>query len=320
MQTRIAKRTLLQRLVVSGCALAVLSSVGCKTGMSVPGASMLGFKKQPSAETLAGQGPTTTYPVTPSNNFTPNAIASKTAGTGMTAGAGTGQTTVPQGAAAANGYAVAGYNTTGATTPSNPYTATNSAPNYATSGWGGTSAASSTPTAGSSAVPSYAGGSYAGTTPGYNTPTQASIPNYGATPSGYPSGVPSYAGNTTGSTNPYSQPSSYTPPAPSYGTAGGSYAGTSAATAGTSSNPYATPPGGFNYSAPNTTTYPEAQSARVAGGFTMPPSSTTTAAGTSGATGTTGGTAPATFRPGSTAGATSYPSTPYTTPSGSMYR
>ena len=295
MQSRIAKRTTLQRLVISGCALAVLSSVGCKTGMSVPGASMLGFKKQPSAETLAGQGPTTTFPVSPSNTFTPNAIASKTAGTGTT------NSTVPQGAAAANGFAT----TTNTTAPSNPYAPPSSAPSYALAGWGNSSTAGQ-PTA----TPGYAPSGTA-----YQTPSQASVPSY-TPPSAYnPSGAALASGATT--PNPYSQPNTYTPPTNTYAQPNtGNFASSPYGTSAPSSNPYAAPAGQPGYTAPNTGAY-DPQTARVAGGFTLPQGSATTAGGTMNSMGTA---APTTFRPGSTAGATSYPSTPYTTPGSTMVR
>lgn len=295
MQSRIAKRTTLQRLVISGCALAALSSVGCKTGMSVPGASMLGFKKQPSAETLAGQGPTTTFPVSPSNTFTPNAIASKSAGTGTT------NTTVPQGAAAANGFA-----TTNATTAP-----TSAPPSYAMSGWGNPTSGTQPTTA-----PGFAPGGTA-----YQMPGQASVPSYAPPTSFNQSGTVLAAGTTT--PNPYSQPSTYMPPAGTFAQPGaGNFAGSPYGAAAASSNPYAVPAGQPSNTTPAMGQF-DPQAARVAGGFAMPQGSTTTAGGTMNPMGTTspaGTTAPATFRPGSTAGATSYPATPYTTPNGSMLR
>ena len=45
-----------------------LCSAGCRSGMSR--ANMFGFKSEPSAEMLAGDGPTMTYPAPPSQSST----------------------------------------------------------------------------------------------------------------------------------------------------------------------------------------------------------------------------------------------------------
>jgi hypothetical protein len=316
MQSRIAKRIALHRLVMGGLAIAVVGSVGCKTGVKMPSVPMLGFNKSPSAETIAGQGPSTTFPVTPGTSATPNAIASKTAGTGINT-----QSGVPQGAAAANGYA-----SLAQTKP------TSAAPSYATGGWGGTPSATGAPNTAVAANATGATPSYAGTAPGYanpsNTnagysmPSTASVPSYGGTPSGY--AAPSYA------------PSAYTPSnLASYGATPGNtngaspYAGSNPAYvadasgvpgySGATYNQYTTPANAPSYGAVGqTSNTASGGGTQVAGGFSMPTSAAPTSAPAMG-TGNAGA-APAGFRPGSTAGATSYPNTPYTTPNGSMFR
>ena len=56
--------------------------------MKMPGMKLFGFQSEPSAEALAGEGPTTTYPVPPGNTGTPDAIASIAGGTGSQSMAG----------------------------------------------------------------------------------------------------------------------------------------------------------------------------------------------------------------------------------------
>ncbi len=60
-------------------AVASTSLTGCKSAM--PKFNMFGFKREPSAEALAGSGPTSTYPTSPSSGVTPEALASTAAGT-----------------------------------------------------------------------------------------------------------------------------------------------------------------------------------------------------------------------------------------------
>lgn len=66
-----SKRT---RIAFVGCTLAAVTAGGCRSSM--PGLNMFGSNREPSAETLAGTGPTTTYPVPPSANAKPQAIDS----------------------------------------------------------------------------------------------------------------------------------------------------------------------------------------------------------------------------------------------------
>ncbi|XZE54617.1 hypothetical protein SH139x_000590 [Planctomycetaceae bacterium SH139] len=359
MQIRIANRNSLQRLMLAGCAIAVASSTGCKTGSPLPGASLFGWNKTPSAEMLAGQGPSTTYPAPPSSQLNPTAIASTAAGTGAPAG-GTGTfgdveayagTTVPNSAATANGFAMG--NSTPATPAgfagtANSSTATNAVPSYGNTmpSYGNTPASyGNMPPSYANAAPSYANAapSYGNTPPSYgNTP-----PSYGYTPptsaapkSGY-SGGPQYAGvaatNSPAANSPTAAPNyGYTPAAggPSgYRTADASaapgYSAPNMATGGaTSSSPTTSSPPPSNYAIPDygtistatdnpyampstpSTTDSQASSpaAQMAGGANATESNSSSVTPTSG------------YRPGSTSGATSYPSTPYTTPSGSMFR
>ena len=69
-----------KQLIATGCALLVLTCTGCRTG-KIGGMNLFGFKSEPSAEHLAGSGPTVTYPVPPSESATPEAIASIAGGT-----------------------------------------------------------------------------------------------------------------------------------------------------------------------------------------------------------------------------------------------
>lgn len=76
MLNRNSKRTF---ILVASCAASALVMTGCR---SMPGAGMLGMRGEPSAEALAGNGPTVTYPAPPSASATPEAIASVAGGTG----------------------------------------------------------------------------------------------------------------------------------------------------------------------------------------------------------------------------------------------
>lgn len=67
------------------CVVAALSSMtGCRS--SLPRMGMFGFRSEPSADALAGVGPTATYPVSPSAGVSPEAIASAAAGTAAPSG------------------------------------------------------------------------------------------------------------------------------------------------------------------------------------------------------------------------------------------
>jgi len=67
--------------VVAACTATSLFSTGCR---ALPGMGMFA-SRGPSAEALAGAGPSTTYPVPPSHTATPEAIASVAGGTALPA-------------------------------------------------------------------------------------------------------------------------------------------------------------------------------------------------------------------------------------------
>lgn len=72
------KNTFRQCVLLTTCSVTMFLSTGCR---SVPGRNLFGLRSEPSAEALAGSGPTTTYPVPPSATATPQAIASIAGGT-----------------------------------------------------------------------------------------------------------------------------------------------------------------------------------------------------------------------------------------------
>ena len=72
------KYTTFRCFLMTSCVAVALASTGCR---SMPGRNLFAFRNQPSAETLAGSGPTTTYPAPPSASATPEAIASVAGGT-----------------------------------------------------------------------------------------------------------------------------------------------------------------------------------------------------------------------------------------------
>lgn len=78
MLNKFSKRTFI--FAALSAASAVMMT-GCR---SMPGAGMFGMRGEPSAEMLAGQGPTVTYPAPPSAKATPEAIASVAGGTATT--------------------------------------------------------------------------------------------------------------------------------------------------------------------------------------------------------------------------------------------
>lgn len=95
-----------------------ISATGCKSGWKMPGKDLFSWNKKPSETTLAGQGPSMTYPSGPAANHTPTAIAStptpKTSAPNFQTAAYAGGTTsapgtMPSSAAAANNYQVGPY-------------------------------------------------------------------------------------------------------------------------------------------------------------------------------------------------------------------
>jgi hypothetical protein len=300
-----------------GIVAALTSMTGCRSSM--PKFNMFGFKSEPSADALAGSGPTTTYPLSPSSAVSPEAIASAAAGTGAPSGltpqtSNIASTTTPgslaatptnQAAAAANGFY--GQNTrTGALNATPASFASNTG---AVSGfnYGQNPAATTSPsTADLTGIPTTTGGVNA--RPASFSPSGSAVPAYaqGGAPTTPPtqsaaqapaySAVPGYSlpgTNTTAPTNP-SAPSFAMP--------------TAAPITVSMSAPTAT----------STTTSP--------GGFTMPGATRpdATIATAPAPTRTPAPTAPSTgYTPGSTAGAVAYPSSgsfPSTGSSDTFYR
>ncbi|MCA9138118.1 MAG: hypothetical protein KDB00_15205 [Planctomycetales bacterium] len=66
-------------LLIAGCAGMILVSTGCRSAM--PKWNMFSWRSTPSAETLAGNGPSVTYPAPPGESATPDAIVSYAGGT-----------------------------------------------------------------------------------------------------------------------------------------------------------------------------------------------------------------------------------------------
>ena len=101
-------------------ATAIIPMAGCRSG-----GMNLFARKGPSAEALAGTGPTTTYPVPPSASATPTAIASTAGGTAPTPAKGPGSPfggppAVNYAAAAANGFPTGGVAAASATASIRP--------------------------------------------------------------------------------------------------------------------------------------------------------------------------------------------------------
>lgn len=66
-----------QRLLALLSITGVLTSGGCQSGWNMPGTQLFGWgSSAPSAETLAGSGPSLTYPISPAEEHNPQAISS----------------------------------------------------------------------------------------------------------------------------------------------------------------------------------------------------------------------------------------------------
>ena len=249
------------KLALVGLIVTTISTTGCKSGWKMPGKDLFSWNKKPSEETLAGQGPSMTYPTSPAANHSPMAVNSMGAGgssslnTGLVAKSSgpsvspTGYGTTPPmaqggGAAGANGYQTGPYGTSGAAgayaarSTSTPYgTALGSTPSASTGMTGGYSAG---PTS-STGAPPY---TPVGSQPMASNNPYASRPM--ATPSVAPSGTPaiptgySQQGMTTGQpssagSNPYASAGSTN----SYAYGANPYASSAPAMAPTTVNPYA---------------------------------------------------------------------------------
>lgn len=76
------KNTKRKIVLITSCAFAGITAPGC----TLSGRNLFSLKKkQPSAEVLAGSGPTSTFPAPPSSTATPEAIASVAGGTAASA-------------------------------------------------------------------------------------------------------------------------------------------------------------------------------------------------------------------------------------------
>lgn len=317
------------------CACVVAAMVGltgCRSSM--PGMGMFGFKSEPSADALAGVGPTATYPISPSAGISPEAIASTAAGTtapsglkpqtgsfasaspsltqptsGMTA-PGTAAQAPNQAAASANGFY-------GNTAPSRSLTA--SPASYANAAGAGYTYGQN-PAASKSTSPVNSSGGINAIAAGYipaarSTADSESIPAYAQAADAAPATTPptAYAAST------------------GYPLPGASVPSSSAPVASSTDAGYAMPP--------IASTAEAAKPASLPGGFAMPsvaaPTPSTAVASTPSTSGPaayqasvptspSAPTAPSTgYTPGSTAGAVGYPSSggyPATGSSDSFYR
>lgn len=243
-----------RRFVLAGCAAAVMASTGCRGGMSSPGWDVFGWGKKPSASAIAGNGPSSTYPLPPSQSGTPNAVASVAGDQqGADRDAASGDFDVNTGYAANSGTA----------TPNDFAAAT--ANGYGTGNNGGTARNPGTPAENDTTTPGYGyaqaataggyqyGGGKTATQPagygqaatGYGQASDSSMPStdgYGQAPASYASaaGGSSAAGNNqaSGFQMPPTQNRSGTPATSGAAPAGGGY-GLPSNFAG---NPTANPP------------------------------------------------------------------------------
>lgn len=100
--------------------LILSSGVGCKTSWQMPGKDLFSFGKKPSEETLAGKGPTTTYPASPASKYSPQQVASAPNGANQQAMY---NATAPAGSTAPAGYNAASANPVGSAAAANGYAA-----------------------------------------------------------------------------------------------------------------------------------------------------------------------------------------------------
>ncbi len=287
-------------LALVGLIVTTVSTTGCKSGWKMPGKDMFSWNKKPSEETLAGQGPSMTYPTSPAANHTPMAVNGMGAGSSSSLNTGlvakssgpsvspTGYGTTPPmaqgtGAAAANGYQTGPYGTSGA---AGAYAARSTSTPYGTA-LGSTPSATGAPTASYSAGPTGSTGASpytpVGSQPMASNNPYASRPL--TAPSVAPSGTPaiptgySQQGMTTGQQMPSnSNPYATSGTSSSYAYGANPYGAGAPQSAPTGSNPYA----------------PAASS--------MPSMTAPTAASYGSNVATAGGS----YRPGSTARTTSY--------------
>lgn len=324
-------RTMRRLAVAAVCLSTAITTGGCRS--ATPSWSSFGFKREPSPDTIAGIGPTTTYPLSPSATATPspiNSIAASPAGvqpqTSQVA------TTGPAGQPTAT--TAGGANTLG----TNPAAAV-------ANGYPGTVAATSTAGAAqTSPASAYALGGNPATPGGFPSPaTPTTAPTYATTPPASQADKSTYAAvgyplpgsHKTLPTTPTATAQTTPPPA--------------TATPPTTAPGFALPPAAV----PSLAVKPETNPATtventpgvstppsIAAGFAMPPVASTAPPSSTGSAGgfvmpdlgvaasepeaktaaaapapTPTATAPGTiapvsgYAPGSTSGATSYPAT-----------
>lgn len=308
------------------CVLIALTSMtGCRSSM--PKFNMFGFKSEPSADALAGVGPTSTYPVSPASGISPEAIASTAAGTAAPSGM------KPQ---TSNIAAAAGSTTPPGTPATNPAAASANG-FYGASGTKPSTAA--TPASYASAT-----GPSGGFTYGQNPNAGKTNAGIAAIPAGYApnkpavtaSGLPAYA-QTTPSTATATPAATATTPAytavPGYPLPGGTMPPATTVPVSAAPSQFASAPAPSAAPSSPTTTSPPAfampplagstaasstpsSSTTTGGGFTMPTDAaapTTNVASLPSSPRAAAPTAPSTggYKPGSTAGAVSYPAGDY---------
>tara|TARA_R110002049_G_scaffold72490_2_gene187037 strand:- start:7487 stop:8428 length:942 start_codon:yes stop_codon:yes gene_type:complete len=299
---------------VSASIIVTLCSTGCRSGMSRM--NMFGLKSEPSAEMLAGNGPTMTYPAPPSESATPQAIASIAAGTTSSSD---GPITSPASVADTATAQVAGLDID----PGYVAPASSDSPvsNMAAAQANGifNAKAPSYASAANTAAPS--GYQYGGTGQYGSTSTNSAATT--------PSPAPSYASTTPASpASAYAQPASISPPADfaiptseaSSGSSGGftmpdnmtpSTSMATTSTTATSTNPAS------SFATPDTTVAAAGPEHRIAtGDFESSIPAIDTGAPASAPSTSAGG-----YTPGSTSGAVGYPTGGYSAPSptGSSY-
>ena len=285
-----------------------LCSAGCRSGMSR--ANMFGFKSEPSAEMLAGDGPTMTYPAPPSESSTPQAIASVAAGT---TGSNDGPITAPAAISESGTAQVAGLDIDPGYVK--PATADNGAPNMAAAQANGIF---------NPKAPSYASTTNSGPS-GYQYGSKSSGPHSRSlTPSPAP-GIPSA----------YAEPATFTPPTSGLASATGASSGDSGgftlpenvnpsigSTTTTPSTPATSPHGALSSSAPVAADAPEHRIATsdMQSGI---PAIDSTVPIDRGAPVSAPSTSAGGYSPGSTSGASGYPTGGYSKPGptgGTYYR
>ena len=355
---RMQKRTKLQQqLLIASCTGLIVASAGCRSSM--PKWNMFGGKA-PSAETLAGAGPTITYPAPPSESATPDAIASVAGGTAESTIPSANLASTPPTIAPVSGFDATSREDLASAVTNNAAARANGfnlASNRTTSdstggGMPGYAAPSSKTTKSNSAVPAIPTGYKLGTQKSATGTTKSSGSSY-VMPSAYPAPGVTPAGGSSGS--PYALPNASAPIIPmksaSNTTTGFGLPATAAvAPTASSSTGFSMPDSTAPSSTPNATSPANAQP------FTPKPTATTASAMMAPPAGITSGTTQATpastvstgtstpsfstasaelaprssgapknggYAPGSTSSSGSYPTTsgyPSTGTDGSFYR